>query len=75
MSSCQKWYSAVPARGRGMAAIVAALALGIVIMPSARAEDANKLLKAMSDYVAGQKTISIAFDSDVEVVTSDMQKI
>jgi hypothetical protein len=29
----------------------------------------------MSDYVAGQKTVSIAFDSDVEVVTSDMQKI
>jgi hypothetical protein len=36
--------------------------------------DAIKTLKAMSDYVAGQKTLSVTFDSDVEVITSDLQK-
>jgi hypothetical protein len=46
-------------------------------MPSAHAEkngDAIKTLKAMSDYIAGQKTLSVTFDSDVEVITSDLQK-
>jgi len=39
------------------------------------AQDAPKILRAMSDYVAAQKTLSIAFNSDIEVVTSDVQKI
>jgi hypothetical protein len=46
--------------------------------PSAHAEkngDAIKTLKAMSDYIAGQKTLSVTFDSDVEVITSDLQKL
>jgi hypothetical protein len=38
-------------------------------------DDAPKILKAMSDYVASQKTISATFDSDIEVITSDLQKI
>jgi hypothetical protein len=46
-----------------------------VIAPSAQAQDAGRILKAMSDYVAGQKSISISFDTDVEVVTSELQKI
>jgi hypothetical protein len=29
----------------------------------------------MSDYVASQKNISIAYDSDIEVITGDLQKI
>jgi hypothetical protein len=49
-----------------------------VFIPGAHAEkngDAIKTLKAMSDYIASQKTLSITFDSDVEVITSDLQKI
>jgi hypothetical protein len=45
--------------------------------PGAHAQknaDAIKSLKAMSDYVASQKTLSVTFDSDVEVITSDLQK-
>jgi hypothetical protein len=45
--------------------------------PSAHAEkngDAIKTLKAMSDYIAGQKALSVTFDSDVEVITSELQK-
>ena len=40
----------------------------------AQADDAGQILKAMSDYVASQKTISATFNSDIEVLTSDLQK-
>jgi hypothetical protein len=55
----------------------AVLAVGITVLSPARAEngDAEKLLKAMSDYVASQKTISVTYDSDIEVITSNLQKI
>jgi hypothetical protein len=59
-------------------AAVCVLAAMTAFMPSAHAEkngDAIKTLKAMSDYVAGQKTLSVTFDSDIEVITSDLQKI
>jgi hypothetical protein len=39
------------------------------------AHDAAKLLKAMSDYTAAQKSISATFDSDIEIITPDLQKI
>jgi hypothetical protein len=41
----------------------------------AQADDADKILKSMSDYLAGQKNISFAFDTDIEVITPDIQKI
>jgi hypothetical protein len=50
----------------------------ITVMPAAHAEKdaaAIKTLKAMSDYVAAQKTLFVTFDSDVEVITSDLQKL
>ena len=47
----------------------------LAVTPSAHAQDASKILKAMSDYVAGQKTISMTFDADIEVITSELQKI
>jgi hypothetical protein len=39
------------------------------------ADDAPQILKAMSDYMASQKTISLTFDSDIEVVTPEVEKI
>lgn len=43
---------------------------------TARAEDdAGKILKAMSDYVGSQKSISATFDTDIEVITPAIQKI
>jgi hypothetical protein len=53
------------------------LTMSVTLVSQASAEmgDADKLLKAMSDYVANQKTISIAYDSDIEVITADLQKI
>jgi hypothetical protein len=37
--------------------------------------NARALLKAMSDYLAAQKTISMAYDSIFEVVSADHQKL
>jgi hypothetical protein len=53
------------------------LTMSVALIPSANAQsgDAEKILKSMSDYVASQKTISVTYDSDIEVVTSNLQKI
>src|SRR6266436_6329408 len=42
---------------------------------SARADDPARLLKAMSDYTAAQKSISATFDSDIEIVTPELEKV
>src|SRR5258707_8609911 len=42
---------------------------------SARGGDAAKVLKAMTDYTAAQKSISATFDSDIEVGTPELEKI
>lgn len=39
------------------------------------AKDARALFKKMSDYVSGQKAISFSFDSNIEIVTPDLQKL
>jgi hypothetical protein len=41
----------------------------------ARADDPAKVLKTMTDYLAGQKSLSAKFDSDIEVITPELQKI
>ncbi len=37
--------------------------------------DARSILKATADYVSSQQTIEIKFDSDIEVVTPQLEKI
>jgi hypothetical protein len=60
-----------------IAAAILALLAAVALVPShARAEDdAKAILKKMSDYIAGQQNFSVAYDSDVEVITPDLQKI
>jgi hypothetical protein len=41
----------------------------------AQGSDAKSVLKAMSDYVSSQKTIEFTFDSDIEVITPQLEKI
>lgn len=41
----------------------------------AQESDAKSLLKAMSDYVSSQQTIELTFDSDIEVITPQLEKI
>ena len=47
----------------GAATVVAALGV------RAHADDPAKILKSMSDHLAGQKTLSASFDSDIEIIT------
>src|SRR5689334_24139393 len=49
--------------------------LSVAATQAARADDPAKVLKAMTDYLAGQKSLSAKFESDIEVVTPDLQKI
>src|SRR5215472_13016222 len=51
------------------------LAAGMALAASANAQEPNKLLKAMSDYMAAQTAISFDFDTNLEVVTKDSQKV
>lgn len=60
-------------RGLANAALVTAV-IAFTAQP-ARADDPTKLLKAMADYTAAQKSISATFDSDIEVVTPELEKI
>jgi hypothetical protein len=65
-------------RGWAMISAIAMLAIALACVPRASAqggEGAEKILKAMSDYLAAQKTISLTYDSDIEVITTSLQKI
>lgn len=59
-------------------AVFTILALNLVL-PSgasqAQESDAKAILKAMTDYVSSQKSITFTFDSDIEVITPQMEKI
>ena len=56
-------------------AIVTMAGLGPTSSAQAGEAEAKGLLKAMSDYLAAQKTISLAYDANFEVVTKDHQKL
>ena len=65
-------------KARAFTAVAAAvLAIASVTPSVARAgeAEAKALLKAMSDYLAAQKAISFAYDTNLEVVTKDHQKL
>jgi hypothetical protein len=58
-------------------AAVMAASVSLGLPPPAHADEANarQLFKAMSDYMVGQKAISFSYDSDLAIVTSDLQKV
>lgn len=56
----------------GLAGTLAGTALA---QENAGAKDARALFKAMSDYVSGQKAISFTYDSNIEIVTPELQKL
>jgi hypothetical protein len=59
-----------------ISATAASMAILVVsASQTAGAQDAAKVLKAMSDYTKEQKSISATFDSDIEIITPDLQKI
>jgi hypothetical protein len=67
-------------RSSGWLAIAVSVFVAITasVSPSARAQpgdDAMKILKAMTDYVSSQKIILATYDTDIEVLTDNLQKI
>ena len=60
-------------RSSMVSALTLALMANIAICPGAIAgeSEAKALLKAMTDYVSAQRTISFAYDVNLEVVTKD----
>jgi hypothetical protein len=56
------------------AILTSVLVATLAVLP-ARAEEAKPILKAMADYVRSQQTIELTFDSDIEVITPQLEKI
>ena len=70
--------SGIGRRARIWTALLAAAAVAAMAgMSAAKADDAQAkaMFKAMSDYVSGQKAISFKFDSNLDVVTTEHQKL
>jgi hypothetical protein len=48
-----------------------------VVAPRAWAQDdqARRILRSMADFIGGQKTFAVDFESSIEVITPDLEKI
>ena len=62
-----RWVSAV--------ALSLIILLGTTVVVKADEADAKRILKAMSDYIVAQNSLSFEFDAILEVVTTDDQKL
>ena len=62
-------------RSLSVAGLFLIVMLGTSMAVSADEADAKRLLKAMSDYLAAQKTLSFDYDATLEVVTKEDQKL
>ena len=65
------------AERRTIAALALTIGMAVAASPASAqtSEDAPKILKAMTDYVAAQTNISATYDADIEVITPQLQKI
>jgi hypothetical protein len=70
----KKMIQVIPRRGALIGALLT-VSISLVSQASAETGDAEKLLKGMADYVASQKNLAVTFDSDIEVITNNLQKI
>jgi hypothetical protein len=69
----------LPTRAQALRCVgvaVGAAALLSLTTALSRADDGDPrvILKARSDYVASQKTCALTYDTDIEVITLDLQK-
>ena len=60
---------------RNLIRVSAVACIAALVTPALAEDDAARILKAMADYTAGQKSISATFDSDIEVITPELQKL
>ncbi len=63
------------AGGISIAVLALVIGLGAPSKAGADEEDAKRIVKAMSDYMAAQKSISLEYDAILEIVTKDHQKL
>jgi hypothetical protein len=75
--TASQWRIAVRSRivFRNLIRVSAVACIAALVTPALAEDDAARLLKAMADYTAGQKSISATFDSDIEVITPELQKL
>lgn len=72
--NCSSYRKPPSWRWRTVAALIFATLMGIAPRAQA-ADDSATILKKMSDYLASQKNVSLKFDTDIEVITSTLQKL
>jgi hypothetical protein len=58
-----------------LASVLVATHTAVLARAQPQGNDAKSILKAMSDYVSSQKTIELTFDSNIEVITPQLEKI
>jgi len=58
-----------------LASVLAATLSAVPAGAQTQGSEAKSILKAMSAYVSSQKTIELTFDSDIEVITPQLEKI
>jgi hypothetical protein len=64
-----------PIRTLGRLLVYGCLTVCMVVPATAGEDDAHALLKAMSDFLAGQKILSFSYQSSLEAVTPDFEKL
>ena len=66
-------------RAGSLTRVAAIIGMIFALVPAARADnagdDARSVLKAMTDYLVSQKALEYTFDSSIEVITPEIQKI
>lgn len=62
-------------RHRFRASLLLALIFGVSLTAQAEENDARQILKSMTDYMQKQENIEFTFDSDIEVITPELEKI
>jgi hypothetical protein len=71
----KKKFSQAAEAAMSATALVLLVGLGAPITAQADEAHAKTMLKAMSDYLAAQQVISFGYDTNLEVVTKDQQKL
>lgn len=58
-----------------LATVLIVIFTAVPVIAEFEETDAESILKAMSDYVGSRKTIKLSFDSSIEVITPQLEKI
>ena len=74
-NSSRRTQASRHARVAAVSLVLAVSLIGTGPMALAREGDAKAILKSMTDYVGSQTTIELSFDSSIEVITPQLEKI